>query len=151
MCSFKSNWIVIYEETVRHTSENILWTHPSLKSSIFWDLTPCIPDKTSREFGGIYRLHFQGLTLGKTWSEHEEGSRQQDSEHGESNMLLEAQFGVKKLSSVPSVLKIPELWTAVSTLVSPENKITFFLPALSFTWLALTVLNRFNIWMQKRH
>jgi hypothetical protein len=30
-----------------------------MKSSIFWDITPCSPLKADRLFGGIYRLHLQ--------------------------------------------------------------------------------------------
>jgi hypothetical protein len=30
-----------------------------LKSSIFWDKTPCSPLKVNRRFGGIYRLHLE--------------------------------------------------------------------------------------------
>jgi hypothetical protein len=31
----------------------------SLKSTIFWDITPCSPLKVNRCFGGTYRLHLQ--------------------------------------------------------------------------------------------
>jgi hypothetical protein len=31
-----------------------------MKSSIFWDITPCTPLKVNRRFGGTYRLHLQG-------------------------------------------------------------------------------------------
>jgi hypothetical protein len=30
-----------------------------LKSTIFWDITPCIPLKVNQCFGGTYRLHLQ--------------------------------------------------------------------------------------------
>jgi hypothetical protein len=32
-----------------------------MKSTIFWDITPCSPLKVNRRFGGVYRL--QGLKL----------------------------------------------------------------------------------------
>jgi hypothetical protein len=31
-----------------------------IKSTIFWDITPCSPLKVSRRFGGTYHLHLQG-------------------------------------------------------------------------------------------
>jgi hypothetical protein len=31
-----------------------------MKSTIFWDITPCSPLKINRRFGGIYCLHFHG-------------------------------------------------------------------------------------------
>jgi hypothetical protein len=31
-----------------------------MKSTIFWDITPCSPVKVNRRFGRIYRLHLQG-------------------------------------------------------------------------------------------
>jgi hypothetical protein len=31
-----------------------------LKSTIFWDITPCSPLSVNRRFGGTYRLHLQG-------------------------------------------------------------------------------------------
>jgi hypothetical protein len=31
-----------------------------MKSTIFWDITPCIPLSVRRRFGGTYRLHLQG-------------------------------------------------------------------------------------------
>jgi hypothetical protein len=31
-----------------------------MKSSIFWDITPCIPLKVNRHFGGTCHLHLQG-------------------------------------------------------------------------------------------
>jgi hypothetical protein len=32
-----------------------------MKSSIFWDITPCSPMKAYRSFGGIYHVSFSGL------------------------------------------------------------------------------------------
>jgi hypothetical protein len=31
-----------------------------MKSTIFWDITPCSPLKVNRRFGGTCRLHLQG-------------------------------------------------------------------------------------------
>jgi hypothetical protein len=31
-----------------------------IKSTIFWDITPCSPVSDNRRFGGTYRLHLQG-------------------------------------------------------------------------------------------
>jgi hypothetical protein len=30
-----------------------------MKSTVFWDITPCSPLKVNRHFGGKYRLHIQ--------------------------------------------------------------------------------------------
>jgi hypothetical protein len=34
-----------------------------MKSSIFWDMKPCIPLKANRRFGGEFRLYIQGRTI----------------------------------------------------------------------------------------
>jgi hypothetical protein len=34
-----------------------------VKTSIFWDATPCSPLKFNRRFGGIYCLHLQGRRI----------------------------------------------------------------------------------------
>jgi hypothetical protein len=36
-----------------------------VKSSIFWDITPCSPFKANRRFGGTYCLHFQGRRISR--------------------------------------------------------------------------------------
>jgi hypothetical protein len=47
----------------------------SLKSYIFWDITPCSPLKINRRFGRIYRLHFQ-CRMNHVKNQHEAGSKQ---------------------------------------------------------------------------
>jgi hypothetical protein len=42
-----------------------------IKSSVFWDITPCTPLKVSRRFGGKYRLHLQDWRI----SHHEADSK----------------------------------------------------------------------------
>jgi hypothetical protein len=34
-----------------------------MKSTIFWDITPCSPLSVYRRFGGTYRLHLQGQKI----------------------------------------------------------------------------------------
>jgi hypothetical protein len=36
-----------------------------IKSTIFWDITPCSILKVNRRFGGIYRLHLQGRKISR--------------------------------------------------------------------------------------
>jgi hypothetical protein len=36
-----------------------------MKSSVFWDITPCSPLKVNRHFGGTYRLHLQNIRISK--------------------------------------------------------------------------------------
>jgi hypothetical protein len=55
----------------------------SVKSSIFWDITPCNPLKVSRHFGGTCRLHLQSRRLTQARNQHDAGS-----EHGISNATL---------------------------------------------------------------
>jgi hypothetical protein len=43
-------------ETLQQTRR----TSKILKSTIFWDITPCSPLSVNRRFGGTYRLHLQG-------------------------------------------------------------------------------------------
>jgi hypothetical protein len=38
-------------------------TTNAVKSTIFWDITPCSPLSVNRSFGGTYRLHTQGRKI----------------------------------------------------------------------------------------
>jgi hypothetical protein len=49
---------------IKYVGFDIL-TSVVVKSSIFWDITPCSPLKVNRRFGGTYRLHIQGLRTSK--------------------------------------------------------------------------------------
>jgi hypothetical protein len=44
-----------------------------MKSSIFWDITPCGPFKVNRSFGGTCRLHLQGLRISQERNQRESG------------------------------------------------------------------------------
>jgi hypothetical protein len=56
----------IYKTTQRLTQEDSNYyvgsevlTAVVMKSTVFWDITPCSPLKVNRNFGGTYRLHLQ--------------------------------------------------------------------------------------------
>jgi hypothetical protein len=49
----------------------------SLKSSIFWNITPCSPSKDNRRFGGSCSLHFQGRGINQTINQREADSNTQ--------------------------------------------------------------------------
>jgi hypothetical protein len=40
-----------------------------IKSTIFWDITPCSPLKVNRRFGEIYHLHLQGRIISRVRSQ----------------------------------------------------------------------------------
>jgi hypothetical protein len=40
-----------------------VYTAVAMKSSIFWDTTPCSPLKVNRRFGGTCRVHVQGRRI----------------------------------------------------------------------------------------
>jgi hypothetical protein len=42
-----------------------------LKSTIFWDITPCSLLKVNRRFGGTYRLHLQGRKISRARNQSE--------------------------------------------------------------------------------
>jgi hypothetical protein len=42
-----------------------------MKSTIFWDITPCSPLKVNRRFGGTYRLHLQGRKISRARNQRE--------------------------------------------------------------------------------
>jgi hypothetical protein len=42
-----------------------------MKSSIFWDITPCSPLKVNRRFGGTCRLHLQSRRISRTRNQRE--------------------------------------------------------------------------------
>jgi hypothetical protein len=50
---------------------DILTTVLMLKSTIFWDTTPCSPLKVNRRFGGTYRLYFQGRKISRARNQRE--------------------------------------------------------------------------------
>jgi hypothetical protein len=43
----------------------------SLKSTIFWDMTPCSPLKVNRRFGGSYSLHLQFRKINRARNQRE--------------------------------------------------------------------------------
>jgi hypothetical protein len=43
----------------------------SIKSTIFWVITPCIPLRVNRRFGGTYRLHFQRRQISRARNQRE--------------------------------------------------------------------------------
>jgi hypothetical protein len=45
-----------------------------MKSSIFWDITPCSPLKVNRSFGETCRLHLQGGRISQANNQREAGS-----------------------------------------------------------------------------
>jgi hypothetical protein len=47
-----------------------------MKSTIFWDITPCSPLKVNRCLGGTCRLSFQGRRISHKRNQHEVGSKQ---------------------------------------------------------------------------
>jgi hypothetical protein len=42
-----------------------------VKSTIFWDITPCNPLRVNRRFGGIYRLYLQGRKVSRARAQRE--------------------------------------------------------------------------------
>jgi hypothetical protein len=47
-----------------------------IKSSVFWDITPCSPLKVDRCFGGTSHLHFQGRRIRQARNQSEAGRKQ---------------------------------------------------------------------------
>jgi hypothetical protein len=67
-------WLHKIQEVEENAEFEVL-TPVVMKSTIFWDITPCSPLKVNRRFGGIHRLHqgfHAGFLLG-LFSEPEEG------------------------------------------------------------------------------
>jgi hypothetical protein len=48
-----------------------LKTKSIIKSTIFWDITPCSPLNVNRRFGGTYRLHLQGRRISRERNQRE--------------------------------------------------------------------------------
>jgi hypothetical protein len=51
----------------------VVLTPVVMKSTIFWDITPCSPMNVNRRFGRTYRLHLQGRRISWTRSQRESG------------------------------------------------------------------------------
>jgi hypothetical protein len=47
-----------------------------LRSSVFWDITPCSPLKVNQNFGGTCRLHLQGRKISQARNQRDAGSKQ---------------------------------------------------------------------------
>jgi hypothetical protein len=52
-----------------------------MKSSVFWDITPCNLVTINQHFGGIYRLHLQG-SVSQARNKHDAGSKLFNPEDG---------------------------------------------------------------------
>jgi hypothetical protein len=48
---------------IKHNHEFEVLKAVVMKNTIFRDITPCIPLKVNRRFGGTYRLHLQGRRI----------------------------------------------------------------------------------------
>jgi hypothetical protein len=48
--------------TVKRVGYEVV-TSVVMKSTVFWDITPCSPLNVNRRFGGTYRLHFHGRRI----------------------------------------------------------------------------------------
>jgi hypothetical protein len=46
-----------------------------IKSSVFWDITPCSPFKVNQHFGGTCHLHFQGRSISLVRNQCEAGTK----------------------------------------------------------------------------
>jgi hypothetical protein len=59
----------------KHVGFEVL-TPVVMKSTIFWDITPCSPLKVNRRFGWTYRLHYQSRRISQIRNQREENSKQ---------------------------------------------------------------------------
>jgi hypothetical protein len=58
---------------LRHVGFEVI-TAVVLKSTIFWDRTPCSPLKVNQQFGGTYHLHLQGREVSQGRNQREAAS-----------------------------------------------------------------------------
>jgi hypothetical protein len=95
----------------------------AIKSTIFWDITPCSPLSVNRRFGGTYRIHFQGRK--NKLSKKPAISRWQKKVFISVNSLGTSQ----RLVSVPQINTIlllgapmlPTWWVKISTCLQSER------------------------------
>jgi hypothetical protein len=52
-------FLLLFRNEVTYVGFEVL-TAVVMKSTIFWDISPCGPLSVNRRFGGTYRLHLQG-------------------------------------------------------------------------------------------
>jgi hypothetical protein len=52
---FLKQWVAAYSKALGFE----VLTAVAMKSSVFWDISPYIPVKVNRRFGGTYHLHLQ--------------------------------------------------------------------------------------------
>jgi hypothetical protein len=66
--------ISFYLNYVQIVVQEVL-TAVTMKSYVFWDITPCSPAKIIRDFGGIYGLHLQDRRVSQARIEEGVGSK----------------------------------------------------------------------------
>jgi hypothetical protein len=59
------------DKKYKHFVEFEVLTAVVMKSTIFWDITPCSPLRVNRRFGGTYCLRFQGGRISRERNQRE--------------------------------------------------------------------------------
>jgi hypothetical protein len=64
------SFLIISDNSIHIVGFEVL-TAVVMKSSSFWDITPCNPLKVKRRFGGICRLYLQGRRISRARNQRE--------------------------------------------------------------------------------
>jgi hypothetical protein len=78
-----------------------------MKSTIFWDITPCSPLSVNRSFGGTYHLHLQGPSIRRARNQRE--SRWQAEQYARRN------FGLCRKREGSGRMELSSGWLACRT------------------------------------
>jgi hypothetical protein len=90
-----------------------------MKSSIFWDITPCSPLKVKQHFGGIFRLHLYGRRISKSRNQREAACNQ--------SCLLATCFTLISCLAHSSALKMEATYSS-ETPVDLQRTIWHYIP-----------------------
>jgi hypothetical protein len=96
----------------------------SMKSSVFWDITPCSPLKANRRFGGTCRLHLQGRRISRSRNQREsrwQACPEDRNFHSHRCENLKSYIGSMRLPDGGLNLHSPEYIALVTTTTPPRS------------------------------
>jgi hypothetical protein len=77
-----------------------------MNSSMFWDITQCIPSKVNIHFAGTYHLHLQGRRLSQARNQHKSGSKQNYALRGVTSISRKFKFVRVKVGKFVAMVTI---------------------------------------------
>jgi hypothetical protein len=100
-----------------------------VKSTIFWDITPCSPLNVNRRFGETYRLHFQGRRI--SWARNQR----------ESPLLWSTYSSTLKMEAICSSETSADIQRTTRRYIPQDGILISFLNIFCALWVATITLD----------